>query len=146
MFTYFNICNLWLFLPGRGYYKFDRRIGRVPVGYPAFIRSDWPGLPGDIDAALQWINGWTYFFKDEQFYRWDFVKNKVARMYPRSTDSVWLGCTPLDERNECWVPQCMWSYKTSVDCVHLYITCQWANQYVADEWNRAERANHAPHW
>ncbi|PIK47777.1 Matrix metalloproteinase-16 [Apostichopus japonicus] len=94
------------FFKDNGFYKYDRTTASVPLGYPQFIRTEWPGLPDDIDSAVQWINGWTYLFKDDQFYRWDYIKQKVARRYPRPTGSVWFGCKPLDEVNNCWVPQC----------------------------------------
>ena len=35
----------------------------MAIGYPRLIRSDWAGLPNDIDAAFTWTNGRTYFFK-----------------------------------------------------------------------------------
>ena len=34
-------------------------------------RSNVQGIPPNIDAALQYSNGRTYFFKDGQYYRFD---------------------------------------------------------------------------
>jgi Hemopexin len=31
--------------------------------------SNWKGIPNNIDAALKYSNGYTYFFKDGLFYR-----------------------------------------------------------------------------
>ena len=44
--------------------------------YPRPI-SNWEGVPDDIDAALRYENGYTYFFKQGQYYRFDDMKFKV---------------------------------------------------------------------
>jgi matrix metalloproteinase-14 (membrane-inserted) len=33
--------------------------------------SNWEGIPNDIDDALRYSNGYTYFFKDGNYYRFD---------------------------------------------------------------------------
>lgn len=38
------------------------------VDGPRKISEDWDGLPGNIDAAMTWTNGKTYFFKVGQKY------------------------------------------------------------------------------
>ena len=35
----------------------------VEAGYPRKITKDWDGLPNNIDAALTWADGKTFFFK-----------------------------------------------------------------------------------
>ena len=35
----------------------------VEAGYPRKIAKDWDGLPNNIDAALTWADGKTFFFK-----------------------------------------------------------------------------------
>ena len=44
--------------------------------YPKSI-SEW-GLPSDMDGALQWDNGKTYFFKQGQY--WRFNDRRFARL------------------------------------------------------------------
>ncbi len=48
---------------GDKYWKLENEA--VAPGYPRTIRSDWQGLPSNIDAAFTWTNGRTYFFKVE---------------------------------------------------------------------------------
>jgi matrix metalloproteinase-14 (membrane-inserted) len=56
------------FFKDSSYYKFDpTRKLPVPDDYPKDIRN-W-GLSGKIDTAVQWVNKYTYFFKDGQYSR-----------------------------------------------------------------------------
>ena len=47
---------------GDKYWRFDDAVGRVELDYPRDI-SMWRGVPSDVDAAFQYIDGKTYFFK-----------------------------------------------------------------------------------
>ena len=44
--------------------------------YPKPI-SNWDGIPNNIDDALRYSNGYTYFFKDGRYWRFDDTKFKV---------------------------------------------------------------------
>lgn len=59
------------FYKGSKFWRFDP-LKRPPVKstYPKPI-SNWEGLPNNIDAALQYTNGYTYFFKDDKYYRFN---------------------------------------------------------------------------
>lgn len=46
---------------GQWYYKVETN--GLADGYPRRISPDWDGLPGDLDAALTWADGKTFFFK-----------------------------------------------------------------------------------
>lgn len=46
---------------GQWYYKVETT--GLADGYPRRISPDWDGLPGDLDAALTWADGKTFFFK-----------------------------------------------------------------------------------
>lgn len=41
----------------------------IAPGYPKLIADNWPGLPGNIDAAFTYKNGKTYFFKGSKYWR-----------------------------------------------------------------------------
>ena len=49
------------YFTGEKYWKLEGET--IASGYPRSIRTDWEGLPGNIDAAFTWTNGRTYFFK-----------------------------------------------------------------------------------
>lgn len=60
-YTFLNLVSA--FWQGSRYWRFDPT-QRPPVqgSYPKDI-SNWEGLPNNIDDALQYSNGYTYFFK-----------------------------------------------------------------------------------
>lgn len=60
------------FLKGSRYWLFDP-LQRPPVSstYPKPIQSLWKGIPDRIDAAFQDTDGYTYFFKRENFFRFN---------------------------------------------------------------------------
>ena len=58
------------FFKGSDYYKFDpKKNPPVDSSYPRPV-SNWQGVPNNIDAALQYSNGSTYFFKQDNYYRY----------------------------------------------------------------------------
>lgn len=57
--------------------------------YPKLI-SNWEGVPNNIDAALQYTNGFTYFFKDDTYYRFNdrtFTVDASDPPFPRPSVS-----------------------------------------------------------
>eukprot|EP00091_Calanus_sinicus_P013120 TRINITY_DN2921_c0_g1_i4.p1 TRINITY_DN2921_c0_g1~~TRINITY_DN2921_c0_g1_i4.p1 ORF type:complete len:357 (-),score=75.37 TRINITY_DN2921_c0_g1_i4:64-1134(-) len=64
-------------------------VGNSVDSGPRKISEDWPGLPGNIDAALTWktVND-TYFFKGDQY--WRFTGQSPHQGYPKSL-SNWPG-------------------------------------------------------
>jgi matrix metalloproteinase-14 (membrane-inserted) len=49
----------------------------VSDGYPKPI-SNWEGIPNNVDDALQYSNGFTYFFKDGKYWRFNDKKFQVG--------------------------------------------------------------------
>ena len=53
------------------------------------------GLPSNLDAALQWDNGKTYFFKKGRYWRFNDLRFDVDNgnpRFPRRTGEWWFGC------------------------------------------------------
>ncbi|XP_058837525.1 matrix metalloproteinase-19 isoform X1 [Topomyia yanbarensis] len=83
------------FYKGSKFWRFDP-LKRPPVKstYPKPI-SNWEGLPNNIDAALQYTNGYTYFFKDDKYYRFNdrtFAIDESDPPFPRPVAHWWYGC------------------------------------------------------
>ncbi|XP_034238116.1 matrix metalloproteinase-16 isoform X3 [Thrips palmi] len=77
------------------FWRFDPA-QRPPVKntYPKPI-ANWEGLPNDLDAALQYTNGFTYFFKGGQYYRFNdraFAVDVANPPFPRPAGYWWFGC------------------------------------------------------
>ncbi|CAH1984950.1 unnamed protein product [Acanthoscelides obtectus] len=84
------------FYKGGKFWRFDPS-QRPPVKstYPKPI-SNWEGVPDNMNAAFQWTNGYTYFFKDNAYYRFNdraFAVDQTTPAFPRSTAYWWFGCT-----------------------------------------------------
>uniref|UniRef100_A0A7G3AQ15 Putative matrix metalloproteinase-19 isoform x1 n=1 Tax=Lutzomyia longipalpis TaxID=7200 RepID=A0A7G3AQ15_LUTLO len=83
------------FYKGTRFWRFDP-LKRPPVKstYPKPI-SNWEGVPNNIDGALQYTNGYTYFFKDNKYYRFNdrtFSVDAADPPFPRPTAHWWFGC------------------------------------------------------
>ncbi|KAJ8978894.1 hypothetical protein NQ317_008873, partial [Molorchus minor] len=83
------------FYKGSKFWRFDPS-QRPPVKstYPKPI-SNWEGVPDNLGAAFQWTNGYTYFYKDNAYYRFNdraFAVDVTNPPFPRSTAYWWFGC------------------------------------------------------
>ncbi|XP_063993131.1 matrix metalloproteinase-14 isoform X3 [Diachasmimorpha longicaudata] len=82
------------FYKGTKFWRFDPS-QRPPVKstYPKLI-SNWEGLPNNLDAALNY-HGFTYFFKDNAYYRFNdrtFSVDVADPAFPRTSAYWWFGC------------------------------------------------------
>lgn len=83
------------FYKGSKFWRFDPS-QRPPVKstYPKPI-ANWEGVPNNLDAAFQYTNGYTYFYKDGAYYRFNdrtFSVDHANIAFPRSTAYWWFGC------------------------------------------------------
>lgn len=57
----------------------------VDAGYPKKIADGWPGVTFDrIDATLFWSGGKVYFFREDEYIRFDMTLYKADAGYPKS--------------------------------------------------------------
>jgi type 1 glutamine amidotransferase len=87
------------FFKGNQYVRYDIATDRTDAGYPKFINNEtWPGLPWTfgIDAAVNWGNGKAYFFKGNQYLRYDIATDRADAGYPKFINNeTWPGLPAL---------------------------------------------------
>ncbi len=82
------------FFNGDRYNRYDF-VGRaVDQGYPLETARNWTGWPDEfadgIDAALLWPGGTKgYFFKGDEYLKFDFLRDAVDFGYPRKIAGPW---------------------------------------------------------
>ncbi|XP_046622272.1 matrix metalloproteinase-14-like isoform X1 [Neodiprion virginianus] len=76
---------------GEKFWRFNATSRMLDPGYPHNIRR-WRGIPSHIDAAMTWIDGKTYFFKDKLFWKFDNLLIKTDNRYPLPAPQYWMGC------------------------------------------------------
>jgi matrix metalloproteinase-14 (membrane-inserted) len=83
------------FFRGDRYIRFDIGAGRADAGYPKPINSGtWPGMVwiDGIDAAVNLGYGKAYFFRGNQYMRYDIASDRVDPGYPKPINSgTWPG-------------------------------------------------------
>ncbi|XP_018342611.1 PREDICTED: matrix metalloproteinase-14 isoform X3 [Trachymyrmex septentrionalis] len=82
------------FYKGTKFWRFDPA-SKPPVrsSYPKLIQN-WEGIPNHINAAVTY-KGYTYFFQDNAYYRFNdrlFKVDDANPAFPRSTAYWWFGC------------------------------------------------------
>jgi hypothetical protein len=84
-----------LFFKGNKYLRYDIKIGRADQGYPKTIdHTIWPGLSwrNGISAIVVWNKGKAFFFRGNEYVRFDLHANLVDPGYPKSVnDGLWPG-------------------------------------------------------
>lgn len=77
------------------YIRYDVAADKTDAGYPHPVAANWPGFPADfaagLDSGLLWTNGKAYFFRGNQYIRYDLVKDRVDAGYPRPIAGNWPG-------------------------------------------------------
>ncbi len=77
------------------YIRYDSNTHRVDPGYPRKIIGNWPGWPShwtQINGAVVWPNGEkAYFFRGDEFIRYDIKKRCVEPGFPVKIIGAWKG-------------------------------------------------------
>ncbi|XP_066913751.1 matrix metalloproteinase-14-like [Clytia hemisphaerica] len=88
--------KLYLF-KGEKYWRFSTTFNSNDFvrdnNYPQSIASRWHGLPKSVDGALLWQDDKIFFFKDNEYYRWNQRLQRVHSGYPQKLTSTFLECT-----------------------------------------------------
>lgn len=88
------------FVEENKYWRYDFESGSIEPGYPKSL-TVWRGLPSRISSAFLWINGLTYFFDNDKYYRFNDLAFKVEEdafpPYPRFNKDFWFGCNNLNK-------------------------------------------------
>lgn len=84
------------FFKGDEYIRYDLYQNRVEPGYPQKLDSgNWLGWPEHfhqgIDAAVLWNNGKAYFFKGDEYIRYDIYQEMIDPGYPKKIKQSWSG-------------------------------------------------------
>ncbi|XP_025413981.1 matrix metalloproteinase-16 isoform X2 [Sipha flava] len=91
------------FFKGTKFWKFDpTQKPPVKSTYPKPI-SNWDGIPDNLDAALHYTNGYTYFFKDDNYYRFNdrtFAVDVADPPFPRNAGYWWFGCRAANKGHQ----------------------------------------------
>jgi len=97
--------KLYLF-KGDRYIRYDWATDRTDPGYPRSIAANWPGLPAGFtsgfDAAVGGqgpFAGKAYFFKGNQYIRYDWAADRTDPGYPKSFPLMWPGLAPAFTTN-----------------------------------------------
>lgn len=90
------------FSKGSLFWRFDPHKRRpVLPAYPKQL-SMWGGVPANLSAALQYQD-FTYFFKDDKYYRFNdrtFSIDDATPPFPRPIAFWWLGCPKVSSTYE----------------------------------------------
>jgi Hemopexin len=99
------------FFRGDQYLRYDIAADKVDDGYPQSIAQFWPGL-GDVgfgdglDSVVNWTNGKVYFFRGDQYLRYDLAGNAADGGYPQPIAGNWAGLGEAgfgDGLNAVWI-------------------------------------------
>lgn len=87
------------FIFGPRYARYDANLDQVDAGYPKSIAGNWQGFPESgfnegIDAAVEWPGDKVYFFKGNQYLRYDITANRAETGYPLEIGAFWNGLAP----------------------------------------------------
>lgn len=89
-----NYDKVYIF-SGSQYTRFNKPADAADPGYPKSINPQtWPGLiwRDGVDAALNWGNGKAYFFRGNQYIRYDIQSDQADPGYPKNiTPQTWPG-------------------------------------------------------
>lgn len=95
-----NFANKGYFFKGASYLRYNYLEDLPDPGYPKSIAQEWHGMPSGftsgLDAAVNGQAGFAgklYFFKGDQYVRYDWATDKTDPGYPKPIAGNWPGLT-----------------------------------------------------
>jgi len=78
------------------YLRYASGSNAVDAGYPRPVAGNWHGMAevgfaDRVDAAIKWWNGKIYFFRGNQYVRYDIATDQVDTGYPLPIAGNWPG-------------------------------------------------------
>ncbi|KAM6155199.1 stromelysin-3-like [Rhynchocyon petersi] len=83
--------NKIYFFHGEDYWRFHPSTSRVD-SLISRRTTDWRGVPSEIDAAFQDADGYAYFLRGLLYWKFDPVKVKALKGFPRLVGPDFFGC------------------------------------------------------
>ncbi|XP_053563399.1 matrix metalloproteinase-28 [Bombina bombina] len=88
---YFQPLGHLVLFKGNKYYAVNEEYLTVEPYYPRSLK-DWKGIPPNTNGVLTHPNGSIYFFKGDQYWRFNPDKLKVTAVGKWAEDLSWIGC------------------------------------------------------
>lgn len=88
---YFQQLRRLVLFKGPKYFVVSEETLGVEPYYPRSLR-DWEGLPPGTAGALTHLDGFIYFFRDDQYWQFDRAKLQVVATGKWATQLPWMGC------------------------------------------------------
>ena len=89
--------KIYFFKQGQ-FVRYDIASKRVDPGYPKWVKGPWRSWPNNFPEEIDDVlcgegpfKGKAYFFKDNQYIRYDWQMDKTESGYPKSISGHWRG-------------------------------------------------------
>uniref|UniRef100_A0A8D0GND0 Matrix metallopeptidase 28 n=1 Tax=Sphenodon punctatus TaxID=8508 RepID=A0A8D0GND0_SPHPU len=88
---YYQPLRRLVLFKGPKYYVVSEESLQLEPYYPRSLK-DWSGVPSRVNGALTYQDGFVYFFRDEQYWKFDPAELQVVATGKWAMELPWLGC------------------------------------------------------
>nr|XP_005284512.2 matrix metalloproteinase-28 [Chrysemys picta bellii] len=89
---YFQQLRHLVLFKGPKYYVVNEESLQVEPYYPRSLK-DWNGVPAGVNGALTQQDGFVYFFREDQYWKFDQAKLQVVATGKWAAQLPWIGCS-----------------------------------------------------